>query len=103
MSTKIRNITLPGTPGTRQPWRRESQYLLLAGLRALVALHEGTRRAYESVKSLGRFVRSPRDFSVLLLFMAEAFVAAQGYLILPSVTRSHEGKRECDWLRNLDL
>ena len=100
MSTEIRNIPLAGA---RQAGRHESQYLLLARLRALEVLSEATRRAYKVIKSLGRFVFSPRDFSALLLFMAEAFVAAQGCLILPSITHAHEGKREGDWHRNVDL
>jgi len=81
----------------RQTGRGESQYPLREALR------DGIKHGYETITLLVRYAPSLRGFYPMLQFLAEAAVAAQGYLIWPSVARSADGKGGDDWFMSLDV
>jgi len=92
-----RNIAITGGRQAGQTGTGESTYPLLYVLR------EAIKHGCETITSLGRYASSLRGFYPMMLFMAEAAVAAQGYLIWPSVAPSDSETDEDAWFRTLDI
>ena len=70
--------------------------------RQMGQLQERLKRAYENFPSIGRYAPDLRFVFPMLMFLAEAAVAAHGFLLRPSLTRASDGEYEGDGLRNPD-
>lgn len=83
-----------GVSDLRQAQPGESEYPLLND-----AFNKGINKSFQALR---RYVPDWKSIYAVLLFLAEAAVAARGYLLWPSVAHSNDGKTDADWFMHLD-